>query len=144
MKSAAAAKAGATALRTGVSAARRRTPTPRPRGLRLLVGAKYQGHGFVFAGPFGAPLNKDNLRNRTFRRIVKEAKLDKLEPKLRPYDLRHTCATRLLAEGIDAKTVSEWLGHSDVAFTLRQEVHPSHEDKREAADRLGNLIFGEA
>lgn len=32
---------------------------------------------------------------------------------------RHTCASLLFAEGRNVKQVSEWLGHTDPAFTLR-------------------------
>ena len=35
------------------------------------------------------------------------------------HDLRHTAATRWIASGLDVKTVSVWLGHSDSAITHR-------------------------
>ena len=36
---------------------------------------------------------------------------------------RHTWASLLFDEGRNIKQVSEWLGHSDPAFTLRTYVH---------------------
>lgn len=36
-----------------------------------------------------------------------------------PHMLRHTCATRLLEEGCDIDTVKNWMGHEDVATTMR-------------------------
>jgi integrase len=41
----------------------------------------------------------------------------------RVQDLRHTAATMWLQAGVDIKTVSTWLGHSDTSITLRIYVH---------------------
>jgi integrase len=49
--------------------------------------------------------------------------------------LRNT-ATIMLASGIDAKTISERLGHSDVAMTRRIYSHVTTRMHREAAERL--------
>lgn len=46
------------------------------------------------------------------------------------HSLRHTFATNCVAKGIDAKSLSEILGHSDVKTTLNRYVHPSAEAKR--------------
>jgi hypothetical protein len=37
--------------------------------------------------------------------------------KSRFHDLRHSCASRLYANGINLKEIQEWLGHSDIATT---------------------------
>lgn len=50
--------------------------------------------------------------------------------------LRHTFATRGIAFGFDAKSMSEILGHSDVTTTLRCYVHPSIEQKRKQMENL--------
>ena len=44
--------------------------------------------------------------------------------------LRHTFATRSVANGVDVKCLSEILGHSSVTVTLSNYVHPSMETKR--------------
>lgn len=94
---------------------------------RLKAGAEYEGHGFVFATDFGAPLDGNNLRSRNFARIMEAAEIGTWEgegkdrtfsPAYRMYDLRHTAATLLLRDGENPKVVSERLGHSSVAFTM--------------------------
>lgn len=40
-------------------------------------------------------------------------------PDVNIHILRHTCASRLLARGVDLYTVSKWLGHSSVKVTER-------------------------
>jgi integrase len=49
--------------------------------------------------------------------------------------LRHTYASALLSGGVDIRTLSEWLGHADVATTLRYYVHlmPSAPERATAA-----------
>src|SRR5438132_10072604 len=44
------------------------------------------------------------------------------------HTLRHTCASRLFAEGRNAVQVQRWLGHSDPGFTLRTYVHLLNDD----------------
>lgn len=46
-----------------------------------------------------------------------------LDPELTFHSLRHTYATTLLMAGADPKSVSEQMGHSDVAITLRIYGH---------------------
>ena len=50
--------------------------------------------------------------------------------------LRHTFATRCIESGVDVKSLSEILGHSDVSVTLGRYVHPSLDQKRKEMDRL--------
>lgn len=50
--------------------------------------------------------------------------------------LRHTFATRGAAAGVDIKSLSEILGHSDVTTTLRTYVHPSVEQKRQQMETV--------
>lgn len=50
--------------------------------------------------------------------------------------LRHTFATRCIECGVDVKTLSEILGHSNVAITLNTYVHSSMDRKREQLEKL--------
>ena len=50
--------------------------------------------------------------------------------------LRHTFATMAISKGIDIKTLSMLLGHTDVSFTMRRYVHPNMEHKRIQIEKL--------
>jgi integrase len=53
--------------------------------------------------------------------------------------LRHTFATRCIEIGMDVKTLSEILGHSNVSITLNTYVHPSMDLKRKQLEKLVNM-----
>lgn len=61
---------------------------------------------------------------------------------VRLHDLRHYVATRLIANGVDPKTVANRLGHASPTTTLSIYSHFVPEADREAADLLGNLLEG--
>jgi integrase len=69
---------------------------------------------------------------------VKQAGL----PDMRFHDLRHTCATFLIAEGIHPRVVMEILGHANIVTTMNIYGHVLPEIQREAAQRLENLLGG--
>ena len=54
--------------------------------------------------------------------------------------LRHTFATRAIECGMDVKTLSEILGHSDVKITLARYVHPSMELKSTNMEKINMYI----
>ena len=60
----------------------------------------------------------------------------------RPYDLRHTCATLLLAGGEHPKVVAERLGHSSTVMTMDVYSHVLPDMQEAAADKLERLLFG--
>lgn len=53
---------------------------------------------------------------------------------------RHTFATRCIELGFDVKSLSEILGHSNVAFTMNRYVHPSMSHKAENMNMLTGLF----
>lgn len=54
--------------------------------------------------------------------------------KITPHILRHTCAMRMLGSGIDAATISLWLGHESIDST-RPYLHADMSIKQRALDR---------
>ncbi len=91
----------------------------------------------VFTAEDGAPVHPDRI-TRAFRGHVVAAGV----PTIRLHDVRHTHASLLLRAGVPVKVVSERLGHSDVAFTMRvyQSVLPGMQ--QEAADTFAALVEG--
>jgi integrase len=57
-------------------------------------------------------------------------------------DVRHSYATAGRDVKIDWKALSERIGHSDVAFTMRQYVQTDLEVHRQVATTLAELIIG--
>ena len=83
------------------------------------LGSLYQPGGLVFATESGTLVNPSNLRNRSFKPLLKRAEL----PDICFHDLRHTCATLLLSQGTHPKLVQELLGHATIAMTLDTYSH---------------------
>lgn len=103
---------------------------------RLRAGAAWQDHGLIFASAVGTPYDPGNIARRGLPRLLRRAEL----PSMRLYDLRHSCATLLLAGGVNPKIVSERLGHSTVAMTLNTYCHVLPAMQQEAADTLARLV----
>lgn len=72
-----------------------------------------------------------------FHKFLKEAGIDDINY----HTLRHTFATRCVEHGVDIKSLSEILGHSNVSVTLGTYVHSSLELKRVQMDKLPHYAF---
>ncbi|MCI8549855.1 MAG: site-specific integrase [Lachnospiraceae bacterium] len=80
------------------------------------------------------PLDPRTMQNR-FKKILKEAGIDGRTF----HTLRHTFATNCVENGMDVKTLSEILGHSDVKTTLNRYVHPTMDSKRKQIGALSDF-----
>jgi integrase len=56
------------------------------------------------------------------------------------HGLRHTYATQLIANGVDFKTVQYLMGHASATTTINFYAHAQEEQKRAAADLMGELL----
>ena len=75
------------------------------------------------------------------QRVLKRADL----PRIRFHDLRHTFATHALTSGVDAKTLSGILGHTNASFTLDTYTHVTSDMQKQACGIVGGFmedIFG--
>ena len=63
-------------------------------------------------------------------------------PRIRFHDLRHDFATLSLEQGMDIKTVSHILGHTDVGFTMNAYIHVTDSMQENVANTMGNLLGG--
>jgi integrase len=56
------------------------------------------------------------------------------------HDLRHSCATLLLVQGVSPRVVMEILGHSQISLTMNTYTHVVPELRRQAAERMDELL----
>jgi integrase len=105
---------------------------------RLKAGAAYKNLDLVFATGEGQPLIRLNVIQKHFKPILERANLPAT---LRLYDLRHTCATLLLAANENPKVVSERLGHSSITLTMDVYSHVLPDMQQGASDKLESLLF---
>ena len=93
----------------------------------------------VFSNSEGMPLLRRNVIKRHYKPALRAAGLP---TDARLYDLRHTCATLLLAAGVHPKVVSERLGHSDVTLTLNVYSHVLPGMQEGATAQLERMLYG--
>lgn len=67
-----------------------------------------------------------------------------LPDNIRPYDLRHACATILIEQGEDLKIVADQLGHSTIRLTADTYGHTTEGMKRRAAIKINSALFSTA
>jgi integrase len=92
--------------------------------------------GLVFTSSVGTPVNTRNL-TRSYKTLLRKARLS---PEIRFHDLRHSCASLLLAQGVSPRTIMETLGHSQIGLTLNTYAHVVPSLQRDAADVMDRLL----
>jgi integrase len=102
---------------------------------RLLAGASWQETGLIFTTGRGTGIEAGNVV-RSFKRTLRRAEL----PEMRFHDLRHSCATLLLVQGVAPRVVMEILGHSQISLTMNTYSHVVPALQREAAAKLDALL----
>ncbi|MCI0388437.1 MAG: site-specific integrase [Acidobacteria bacterium] len=105
---------------------------------RMKAGAAWEDNGFIFCDEVGRPYSQSRLRYYC-KQILKAAELPE---HFNPYSARHTSATLLIAQGVNVKTVSERLGHSNVSITLKTYTHPTGEMHDAANEHAEALVSG--
>jgi integrase len=70
--------------------------------------------------------------------ILKQHKMKKI----RFHDLRHSCASLLLANEVPMKMIQDWLGHSDMGTTANIYSHIDSNSKQGSANAIGNALSG--
>ena len=99
---------------------------------RLRAGSAWTGEdSYIFTSAVGTPLDRNNLGR------VLRASLDKAQLERRGiHALRHSFATNAVRSGMDTKTLSEIIGHTNVAFTIQLYVHSDMNTKRAAMEAM--------
>jgi len=99
-------------------------------------GLRIDPDALIFPDCDGGPLRRENVRQRSFYPLLERAEL----PKIRFHDLRHSCATLLFHNGVDAQVVQALLGHASVAFTLSVYVGANPRMGKIAADAMDSIF----
>ena len=77
---------------------------------------------------------KPNTLSSGFKRILETNGMRVI----RLHDLRHSCASLLLANGVPMKQIQEWLGHSDFSTTANIYAHLDYHSKLSSAEAMLN------
>lgn len=93
----------------------------------------------MFTTKFGKPIEPRNV-NRMFRALCTKAHV----PQVRVHDLRHSCATLLFAQKVEAATVQRILRHSSITVTTGIYMEVIESVKREALDSMDSLFDSSA
>jgi integrase len=104
---------------------------------RLVAGGDWKEMGLVFTTRVGTPIDPRAVTT-AFHAILADAGL----PSIRYHDLRHTAATLLLAQGVNARVVMETLGHSQISLTLDTYSHVLPALQKHAADQMHAVLTG--
>ncbi|MBQ7964645.1 MAG: site-specific integrase, partial [Ruminococcus sp.] len=77
--------------------------------------------------------------NTAYKRMKELLEIAEL-PSIRFHDLRHTFATHALTSGVDAKTLSRILGHTNASFTLDTYTHVTTDMQKRASNIVGGFV----
>ncbi len=99
---------------------------PTPQCLLPLIN-QFRNTGYVLSND-KLDYTEPRLMQIKFEKMISDCGLDRTNF----HALRHTFATRCVEAGVDVKTLSEILGHSDVKTTLNRYVHSSFELKQKS------------
>ena len=77
-----------------------------------------------------------NRLTKTFLRILRRNDLREI----RFHDLRHSCASIMLANGVPMKQIQEWLGHADFSTTANIYSHLDYASKISSANTISNAF----
>lgn len=102
---------------------------------KLKAGADYTDLGYVVCNETGQPYHPDPLSNMWANTVTAAG-----VPRIRLHDARHTCGTTMRLLGVPAAVIAAWLGHADVAFTMRTYVHSQPNALADGARSLARVV----
>lgn len=98
---------------------------------KALFGKEYCQNDYIFKWADGKPYAPDYITSK-FSKLLKKYNL----PHIRFHDLRHSCASLLIANGFTLKDIQEWLGHSDFRITANIYAHLDTKRKADIANSM--------
>jgi integrase len=81
-------------------------------------------------------LRQHELVGCAFQRTLERAGLRRM----RFHDMRHACASLLIAQGVHPRVVMETLGHSQIGITMNLYSHVLPEAQRQAAAQMDAVL----
>lgn len=93
--------------------------------------------GFVCCNPFGKLISPSTVTHE-FHEVIKKNGMKQL----RFHDLRHSCASLLLANNIPMKAIQEWLGHATFNITANLYSHLEYNAKVTSAETIARVLGG--
>lgn len=94
------------------------------------------GLGLAFGRSTTRPFNASTVQSRA-QRAWAAAGLERLTP----HECRHTYASLMIAAGVNAKTLSTYMGHANISITLDRYGHLMPGAEREAAAQLDAYLL---
>jgi len=100
-------------------------------------GASYirEFDGFVCVNKYGGMTLPEYL-TKSFKMLIEKAGLKPI----RLHDLRHSCASLMISNGVQMKQVQEWLGHANFQTTADVYSHLDFSSKQESAKTIAGLL----
>jgi integrase len=92
----------------------------------------------VSCQPDGKPVDPSNLVRQDFQPALKAAELRRI----RFHDMRHTCASLLIAQEESPKYIQRQMRHASITTTLNVYGHLIPETREEAGRKLDQTVFG--
>lgn len=117
------------------TSSKREIPLPKQLITILKEQKRQSKSDYVITGENGKLISKRSYQN-TFGVVLKRLNI----PHMGLHALRHTFATRALECGMDVKTLSEILGHTNAAITLNIYAHSLPEHKRTMMNKVGKML----
>jgi len=92
---------------------------------------------YVCTNQLGELFRPDQVTDH-FRRLLDQYGLRRI----RFHDLRHTCASLLIKNGMQLINIKDYLGHSDIGITANIYAHLDESSKQSSADIMQNIYTG--
>lgn len=102
--------------------------------LKILKAIKIKDDYYVLSN------SKKAIEPRTYRKFYNKLMKDVGVQPIKFHALRHTFASINIENGIDVKTISDILGHSDISITLKTYTHTTQRAKVKAIQRFNDMF----
>ncbi|MFG2474274.1 tyrosine-type recombinase/integrase [Streptomyces fagopyri] len=102
---------------------------------RTAAGVRWRENGLIFTTGVGTPFDPSDITRR-FTGLLDQAGIRRV----RFQDLRHTCATLLLEQGVQLVTIKELLGHANIGITAQVYAHVRLRLQHDAINQLTDVL----